>query len=78
MITRPTETQPEKMDKQTAIRIAREYDLPFQEDYLALKSSVVTRVIEAADKQGYRKPVGANGSRGRCFFEAVRRAILRK
>ena len=53
----------------------RAIGLTGQEDFHALSSSVVDKIIAAADAARYRKPKDANGSRARYFHAMlVRRA----
>ena len=49
------------------------YRIPIEFDFHTLRSSVVERILMAADADGYRKPKNANGSRARCYFEAIKR-----
>lgn len=58
--------------------LASQYGFDFRADFHALPSSVVDRVLAAADFRRYRKPKNANGSRGRCFFEYVARTASQK
>lgn len=62
------------MLKAQAIAIATEYHIPMGQDFHALPSDVVCRIIDAADKQKYRKPRKANGSRARYFYAMLTRA----
>jgi hypothetical protein len=42
-------------------------------DFYALSSSIVDRLVAAADKLGYRRPKNANGSRARYFHAHLER-----
>ena len=56
--------------------IAARYDIPLHDQFHALRSDVVARIVEAADEYRYRAPRAANGSRARYFHAyLVRRAI---
>ncbi len=46
-------------------------------DFYTLSASQVCTVLEYADAAKYRKPRNANGSRGRYFYERMRRAARR-
>lgn len=47
------------------------------QDFHALRSDVVERLIAAADARGYRKPKNANGSRARSFHAYLARTAAR-
>lgn len=51
--------------------------ISIQDDFHTLRSSQVEVVVDLANLQGYRKPKDANGSLGRCYFEALQRAYER-
>lgn len=57
--------------------IATDYRIPLDEDFHALPSAVVGRILDAADACGYRRPKNANGSRARYFHAALQRAKRR-
>lgn len=42
-------------------------------DYFTLRSSQVTALIEWANRDKYRKPKNANGSRGRYYHDMLQR-----
>lgn len=43
------------------------------QDFHTLTGSQVDTLLEEADRVRYRKPKGANGSRGRYFFQRIQR-----
>lgn len=45
------------------------------QDFHTLSSSQVIHLLTYADQYGYRKPKNANGSRGRYFYELLRRRL---
>ncbi len=49
------------------------HGIDFTKDFYTLPNSDVVKLVEAADRAGYRKPKNANGSRGRYYFYAVKR-----
>lgn len=51
--------------------------ISIEEDFHVLRSSQVDVIVDLAKKQCYRKPKNANGSTGRCYFEALQRAYRR-
>lgn len=67
----------ERLDRETALNLATCYRFPLSKDWHALSFDEKDGVLSAADAHGYRKPRRANGSRGRCFHEYVRRAAGR-
>ena len=61
------------MSRQNYAHLATSYHIPLGENFYALRSDVVGRVLELADIVKYRKPKNANGSRGRYFYERLNR-----
>ena len=57
--------------------LARAFGFDPLEDFHAMSTASKEAVIRAADSRGYRKPKNANGSRGRCFADYVRRVVER-
>lgn len=49
--------------------------IPEGRDFDTLTGSEVGLVIKAADMHGYRKPVNANGSKGRYFYAYLNRVF---
>lgn len=62
------------MTHDTATSLAAQFHLDLTKDFHTLANAEVCRVLEAADLVKYRKPKSANGSRGRYFFEYLKRA----
>jgi hypothetical protein len=60
-----------KLSKAQAKQNLIEAGIDFNEDFHTLPSSKVDLIIEAAKACGYKKPVNANGSTGRYFFQAL-------
>lgn len=67
-----------KLDRITAADILSRIEATAETDFHKLSSGQVGIVLTFADKHNYRKPRGANGSRGRYFFAYVQRAARRK
>jgi len=63
------------MEKFTATDIATRHHIDLTKDFYTLTSSDVGRVLDAAKEAKYRQPANANGSRGRYFFERLKRAV---
>ena len=61
------------MTNYTATSLATQFRLDLAKDFHTLANAEVCRVLEAADLVKYRKPKNANGSRGRYFFEYLKR-----
>lgn len=66
------------MKKDEAIRICGQFNIPKGENFHALNSDTVARIIEAADSRKYRAPKNANGSRARYFYAMLTRALNSK
>jgi hypothetical protein len=67
-----------RLTKTEAKEIARAAGIaPLFVNFHTLNSVQVESLIAAADARGYRKPKNANGSRGRYFFEYLKRAAKR-
>lgn len=62
------------LDQKTAAAIAMVNNIPLHQDFHALGSDTVTRIVDAAKAYGYRKPKNANGSTGRYFYAYLCRA----
>ena len=56
-----------------ATSLATQFHLDLTKDCYTRSHAEVCRVLEAADLVKYRKPKSANGSRGRYFFEYLKR-----
>ena len=65
------------MTRYQALNILTRYAIP-QDDFHTLSSAQVDSVLAAADEYGYRKPRGANGSRGRYFHAFLLRVAKRE
>lgn len=61
------------MTNYTATSLATQFHLDLTKDFYTLSHAEICRVLEAADLVKYRKPKNANGSRGRYFFEYLKR-----
>lgn len=61
------------LDRVSACALLRNLDIPRDADFFELRSSKVDELLNAANRYGYRKPKSASGSRGRYFFEFVKR-----
>jgi hypothetical protein len=57
--------------------IASVYGFNPLEDWHAMSSGSKDAVLRAADSRNYKAPKNANGSRGRCFAQYIRRVIER-
>lgn len=66
------------MKKFEAAEIATRFQIPMGENFHALNSDTVGRIIEAADARKYREPKNANGSRARYFYAMLTRAFNAK
>lgn len=66
-----------RLDYHTGRALCAAFGINPEWDYHQLPSAMVDAVIRAADSVKYRKPQNANGSRGRYFFEYLRRVIER-
>lgn len=62
------------MTNYTTTSLATQFHLDLTKNFHTLTNAEVCRVIEAADLVKYRKPKHANGSRGRYFFNYLKRA----
>lgn len=62
------------MKKIEALAICTQNNIPLGADFHTLQSEVITRILQAADLRGYRKPKDANGSRARYFYAMLTRA----
>jgi hypothetical protein len=52
--------------------------IDLNDDFHTLRSSQVDIIVQLAKSQGYHKPKFANGSTGRCYFEALQRAYNKR
>lgn len=66
-----------KLDSTDAARILAACKINVFEDFHALPSSKVDRLLEHADQVKYRKPKNANGSRARYFHAYLLRVLKR-
>lgn len=57
--------------------LASSFGFDPREDFHAMSTASKEAVIRAADARNYKAPKNANGSRGRCFADYVRRVIER-
>lgn len=58
----------------TAARATLEWcGIPVGADFHTLSSAQVDRLLACADREGYRKPRGANGSRARYYHDKMQR-----
>jgi len=62
------------MNQHTAATLAAAHGIPLHQDFHALPSDTVARIVAAADAHKYRAPKAANGSRARYFYAALCRA----
>lgn len=62
-----------RIDSETARNILWACGVNVGEDFHTLPSSIVSDLLESADRYGYRKPRNANGSRGRYFHDMLQR-----
>lgn len=62
------------MSASNATNLATQFHIPLGRDFFTLSASDVCNVLEAADLVHYRKPINANGSRGRYFYAMLNRA----
>lgn len=67
-----------RLTRSEARDILARCQIPAGTDFHVLRSETVELLLEEADSRGYRKPRNANGSRGRYFYEYVRRTAERK
>ncbi len=65
------------MNPRVAIEILRCCGIPPHADFFTLTASQVCDLLTFADDYRYRKPVNANGSRGRYFYAFVLRHARR-
>lgn len=65
-----------RMTREEAEELARLHRIVLFADFHSLDSSMVDRIIAAADEWGYRKPKNANGSRARYFYAYMERACV--
>lgn len=63
------------MTRQQATLIISRYNIPTGQDFHALDTDTVARIIAAADAWGYRAPRNANGSRARYFHAFLCRVM---
>jgi len=66
-----------RINRDTARSIASANHIDLKADFHQLDSAAVERVLIAADEYRYRKPMNANGSRARYFFEMLSRTARR-
>ena len=62
-----------RMTRSNACSLLFTLDIRPDADFHQLSSGKVDDLLKAADQYGYRKPKNANGSRGRYFFQYVKR-----
>lgn len=58
--------------------IAAAYNIPLNENFYALSSDTVGRILEAAKACKYRQPKNANGSKARYFYAYLNRLAKRE
>lgn len=62
-----------KMTHCDAKTMLQKQGIDFSEDFHALPSSQVSLIVDAARATGYRKSKSAPGSRGRMYFQLLKR-----
>lgn len=67
-----------RLTRHDARSMAAAYAIPLKADFCALDSATVERVLALADLLKYRRPVNANGSRGRYFHAHLQRTANRE
>lgn len=63
-----------KMTKQEAFDMAKRYGADFSKDAAQHGTSTMADLADIAKLFGYRKPKGASGSKGRYFFDYLKKA----
>lgn len=65
-----------RMTKSDAFDLCASFGIATDDlDWHRMNTDQKERVLSAADFRRYRKPANANGSRGRCFADYLRRVI---
>ena len=62
-----------KKTKATRNAIMNQFGIPAGEDFDTLRSTMVEKILEAANASNYRAPRNANGSRARYFYAYLNR-----
>lgn len=60
-------------ERSAALAVFEKWGIDPSEDFFTLTPSQVCMIVEEADRQKYRKPKNANGSRGRYFYARMQR-----
>lgn len=63
------------LNAQQALETLSPQGIDFKADFFTLPPSAIELLLEEADRQKYRKPKNANGSRGRYFYTAIQRKL---
>lgn len=63
-----------RLTKTQAVNLAADYRIPLGEDFHALASEHVQRILDASYAVNYRQHRNANGSRARSFYAYLKRA----
>jgi len=61
-----------------ATNILGRLNISIGQDFHTLRSEQVEKLLDEADRVGYRRPVNANGSRARYFHAHLQRLAVRK